>query len=540
VAAEAYFPPDGPDLDLTIAGVVRDVDDAVDRDEGTIYATPALYETVRERVDEFATYLTVMLEPGATSDDFEQELSGVAGDRRIDLFTHDVRSKPARTTVSALAVALTGFATAAAVAALVVVGQAIARHLAGSRRDLVTLRAIGISPRALQHALVWTVLPVAFGGAVAAGLLAALASTTMPIGLARRIEPDRGIDLDAWVLTWGPLLIAVAVLGLAVVGAWFARRPEAAPAARPSIAIAATTRSGASPALVNGMSLAIDRRTESTTARSAIAGAVIAVVVAVGVLVFAGSLHRLVDSPERWGFGWDLTFDLTSDTVDDASRAIAADDQIVEVARFDSGATIVGGSSVRANGLTSVEGRIGFALLDGRQPEGPGEAVIGPATAAHVGLGIGDAISVVRPESDAPPGSLEIVGIALFPEVDEGDFTDGVGMVDDDFEAYATVPAAFEASQVVARVAEGEDPEVVAARLGAEYEQSPSGLLPVPPSDIETVSSVRVIPRWLLAFVALLGIAAVAHGLQTTVSRRRTHLTVLRVLGMTRRQIRQC
>ncbi len=541
VAAEAYFPPEGPDLELTIAGVIRDVDDAASRAEGTLYATPAFYETVQGRIDEFATYVVVLLEPGATSEDFERELDGVAGERRIDVFTYAVRSKPARTTVSALALGLAAFAMAAAVAATVIVGQAVARHVATAKDDLVTLRALGVRPATGLRALAATALPVAVVGAVGAGIVAAIGSTTMPIGLARRIEPDRGVDLDGAVLMLGPLLVAVVVIGAGLLGAWFARRVEApARVRRPSTAVTAVARSGASPAVVNGVGLALDRRTAATTPLPAIGGTIVAVVGAVAVLIFVASLDRLVETPGRWGYAWDLTFDLTSETVEGASRSLAAADEIAAVARFDSGATIVAGESVRANGLTPVHGEIGFALRDGRQPAGPGEAVVGPATAERLGIEIGDEIAVAPPESDSAPADLEVVGIALFPEVDEGDFTDGVGMVGEDFRAHASIPAAFEASQVVARVAHGADPQAVVDRLGPEYQEFSANVLPAPPTDIDTVSSVRTIPRWLLAFVALLGVASLVHGLHTTMTRRRLHLAMLRVMGMTRREIWGC
>ena len=64
--------------------------------------------------------------------------------------------------------------------------------------------------------------------------------------------------------------------------------------------------------------------------------------------------------------------------------------------------------------------------------------------------------------------------------------------------------------------------------------------LPIPPAEVSNLGSVRALPRWLAAFVAVLGIASLIHVLVTTVRRRRGELATLRTLGITPRQTLSC
>jgi ABC-type antimicrobial peptide transport system permease subunit len=64
--------------------------------------------------------------------------------------------------------------------------------------------------------------------------------------------------------------------------------------------------------------------------------------------------------------------------------------------------------------------------------------------------------------------------------------------------------------------------------------------LPIPPSEVSNLGSVRALPVWLAAFVALLGITSLANVLLATVSRRRGELATLRTLGITPRQTLSC
>lgn len=538
VAAERYFPPEGPDLPLTVVGVVREVADAVSTEEGTLYGTPALHAQIEGRVDEFATYMGVALEEGADLERAQREIYEIFGDRRVDVFASEVRSRPARKAVSASAAGLAAFAAAAAIATLVVLGQAVSRHVSGAAADVTTLRSLGATSAQCLLAVAATALPILVAGSLGTLVVAAAGSTTMPVGLAGRVDPSAGFDLDLTVLVLGGAASVALVAGAALTGSWRARA-GATVRTRPVSVVTRLGRAGGSPALLSGVGLALDRNGPGRL-RSAVGAAIFAVAGLLGALVFGASLDALLREPDRWGHGWDASFNFTSDTVEDAALELSRDDDIAALARFDSGATLVGAESVRTHGLRPVRGLVEYSIREGRSPERPGEVVVGPATADRLDIEVGGFVAVRHPDSRQDPTPLAVVGVALFPEIDDGDFTDGIGMVGEDFDRHASIPAAFEASQVVARVADGVEVASVVERVGREFEDSTVDAIVRPPRDIETMENVEYVPRLLLPFMGLLGLASLLHALRTAIARRPTDLAMLSALGMTRRQVGWC
>lgn len=541
VAAEEYFPPRGPTLDLTVVGITRGVDDMTGSADGVIIGTPALYDEVRGQVDEFTTLAFIRLAAGASADRLRADLEAVVGpDREYTLLPLDLRTKPARSTISALATGMAAFAAAAAVASAVVVGLAVVRHVLGARDDAEQLRALGMTGSQRRAALALSVLPVVLVAPVAAAVVAFAASGLAPIGLAARAEPEPGVRFDGPATVLGAVGVGAFLAAVAWSAAWWctSRRPTAGATGRPSAAAALAARAGAPPSVVSGVGLALDRRPPAVPVGSAIAGVAVAVLGAVGVLVFAGSLDRLVDTPARWGIGWDITIDLTSDEADAVAADLVDDPALVAVARWDAGATTLDGRFVRAFGLTPLRGDVRYTVVEGRHPAGPGEVVIGARTADQHDLAIGDDVLLADPGGEGREGAVTVVGIAVFPQVDEGDFGDAVGLLGADFDELAFVPDLFNANQVVVTVDPGASVDATIARLRADHPDGLNNARPLRPSDIASLATVRSMPRWLLVFLGVLGTASLAHAVRSGSSRRRRDLVVLHALGMTRGQLR--
>ena len=300
-------------------------------------------------------------------------------------------------------------------------------------------------------------LPVAVGGAAVAVVGAVLASPAMPIGLARRAEPNPGFVIDGWVVTVGFVTVAAVVVGSAALSGWaMARGPRSLPGPPgQSVATTAALRLGAGPVSATGVRLAFDRRPPALSVRSALGGATVAVLGMTAVLTFSASLDRLGSSPGRWGYPWDLMLNFTSAEVDRAADKLNGDETLAGVARWDSGFSYINGEGVRAFGLTPLRGEVGFSLRSGDQPARVDEIVIGPATAQRLAVTVGDRVGVAA-GSDGNPATAHVVGIALFPEIDNGNLTDGIGYYRSAFADHATVPDLFEAFQLVVRVAPGQ------------------------------------------------------------------------------------
>ncbi|HKY16506.1 MAG TPA: FtsX-like permease family protein [Microthrixaceae bacterium] len=541
VDAEEYFPPLGPQLDLEVVGITRAPSDLIARPEGAFVTRPEVWAAIEGRVDRFTRYLSVRLKPGASEGDFVGAARDTVGDRDLSVLPADVRLKPARDVISALAIALVVVGVAAAVAAMVAIGMAIVRHVASSEQDLSVVGTLGMTPAARLRGVLVSIAPIAFGGAVLAAAVATAVSPATPIGLARDAEPSPGVAVDWSVIGLGALAIIVLVAGSATVAGSRALRPRQRQVVRiaGSRAVAAARRSGAGPAVETGVRFALERGSPALPVRSAIGGCVVAVLGAVAALTFAASLDRLVETPARWGATWDVMLNFPSDEVDQPAAALAADERLEAAARWDAGSSFVGGEALRAYGLRPLRGDMGFSLSSGRQPRLDDEVVIGPETASRLEVAVGDTIDVAR-SSDEEPRTVRVVGIGLFPELDEGNFSDAIGYYGRGFEANATVSDLFEASQVVVRF----DDEARAGGIEYLQEQYPAAIsgesVPLRPGSIGNLAALRTLPYWLTAVMATLGIASLVNVLATTRRRRRVELATLRCLGLTPPQTAGC
>ena len=543
VAAEEYFPPRGPTLHVRVVGITRGADDLIATGEGTIYTSPAMLDVVTGKADIFATYIGVRLKPGAGPADFERSLGSdfPAGIRNAAL-TFETRTKAVHDATAMIADGLAVFAVVAALASVFVVGLAVGRHLAGTTADQDVLVALGMSPMARFVGLVLLAAPIAIVGAVLAVAGAVLASPLMPIGLARKVEPDPGLSIDWWVVLLGFAAVILLVIASAALSAWRIVRTsrglvELTAQSRPR---AAAIHGGAGPTIATGVELAFDRRHPTIPSRSAIVGVTVAVAVVIAIVTFSSSLDRLLGTSARWGYTWQLTLNFTSDQVDAAATELAADPRFDAVARWDSGFSYVNGAPVRASGLAPLRGDVGYSLRSGRQPLSTDEVVLGPTTADRLDVGVGDEVTVAA-EPSAAPVTVRVVGIGLFAGPDEGDLTNGIGYFGSAFHSNASTPDLFETSQVVVTAAPGVDGDGLVAELGEQYEEAISGeSIPGAPGGVGNLTEVRSLPRAVSIFVVVLGLASLAHALATTVSRRRHDLATLRSIGLTPRQTTTC
>ena len=155
----------------------------------------------------------------------------------------------------------TGLLVAAATAALVglvVIAIVLRRFVDGGSGELVALRGLGVSRFGRTLVVGLPVVPIALGGAVLSVVVAWLASSLMPIGLARQAEPHLGLDADLLALGAGFVAVVVVVLGLAFVAARRAVNTELAndEVVSPGLSRAAAEL-GLAPSITFGISMAL-------------------------------------------------------------------------------------------------------------------------------------------------------------------------------------------------------------------------------------------------------------------------------------------
>ncbi len=109
---------------------------------------------------------------------------------------------------------------------LVFVGQALTRSASAIGADANALRALGMTRHDLMVAAARPHLLTVGVAAVTTFATAAVASRWFPVGLAARVDPDRGIQIDSLLFGGTALVTAALIAGAVVLGSWLAAAPE--------------------------------------------------------------------------------------------------------------------------------------------------------------------------------------------------------------------------------------------------------------------------------------------------------------------------
>jgi hypothetical protein len=521
---------DGPLVPVDVVGIGEGAEGLTGGDSlsaPSFVLDGSFFEEWGEEIAYFDGIFIVRLEGGlAAGEDFERALQAEFADREdvsVNLTGERSRVDDA---VDAQALGLWSLAGASALAAIVAVAQAVARHVRSTEHDARTLSALGLGRRSRTTAVVGAALVPAIGGVVVGSLASVGASRWFPTGAAGRAEPDPGVDLDVGVMLVG----ALATVGIVAVASSLAQRRAARPE-RPSRLVEQIVAVGAPVAIVTGVRGALQpgagRR--SVPVRSALVAGAAGVAGVLAALVFGASLDRLTESPARYGFNFDAAVGV-GDELSDA-EALASAERVVDeplvgsavLARVNN--VLIEGRDQLAFATTPVKGDLGFTVVDGRAATGPDEIAIGTRTMRALDAEIGD---VVEARGEDGPVALTVVGRALFPAVENEDPAHGVWMTSGTYDRLASVAEGF--PDLYVELADGADPAAAVAAL----EDLGFVSTAVEPAVIGNLRGVATIPYILAAFLAALGFAAVAHALVTGLRRRRHELAILRALGFMR------
>ena len=199
---------------------------------------------------------------------------------------------------------LTGLA---ALAALAVIGQAMARQTAAERADHPALSALGVRPREFVRLALLRTLLTGAAGAAGAVLIAVLASPLTPVGEARLAVPSPGrMSLDLAVVLPGALAVLAAVTAVSV---WPAIRHARLLRSRAPVAAGASDGSGGpgrrpgSPACPrpDRHQARVRACRDGQPVGTALLGTVMAVAALCATAVFGASLTHLLSSPALYG-----------------------------------------------------------------------------------------------------------------------------------------------------------------------------------------------------------------------------------------------
>ncbi|HEV3400765.1 MAG TPA: FtsX-like permease family protein, partial [Acidimicrobiales bacterium] len=383
---------------------------------------------------------------------------------------------------------------------------------------------------------------VAVLGAVATLAVAVAASRWFPIGLASKIDPDRGVHAD-WVAL-GPATVAVmaAVLGYAAAAGWRltgSKRSQFV-ARRSTVATRLTPVAPLTVGLGTTMALRRGADRSSELVRPVLVGAVVGVLGVVATMTMNRGLDDALANPARAGATWDATaIPLPSDRTDTGINparleSIGALPQVAGVAVVSRLVSEVNGAGVPVFSVQPDVGEVALTTTAGRAPAGGDEAAIGPRTADQLHVDIGDTVSV---------GSLHrqvrIVGQALFPADVHAGFDEGLWLTPNAFNSIEPPSAPDDPEgafhMIAIRFRPGADPGAALSEVARAQNGSIADILPVEvPPELTNLRNVRTLPRLLATFLAVFAAAAVALVLGASVRRRRRDFATLRALGMTR------
>ena len=306
--------PSGPRVDLRVAAIVRRPLDLGDRGAsgGLLVLTPAFGRAYTDRIGVFGTRIRIRTEHGAA--DVPQVLAAsraILGDSLFTAQSLAVGTQGARAAIDLFASALWICAAVAGLAGSIAIAIVSARELDLMREEHERLRELGCTRRQLvMIGMVPTVL-AAVCGSVLAVMAAFVLSPLLPLGVARRADPDVGLHADWTVLAVGAVALASLVVSVGFVEAYrsTSRRPldsSRAGLSRSSTLAQRVAAAGMAPTLTNGVRMAVESDGQGAPTRPALVGAVVGTFGLTAALLFGAGVRHLVATPRLYGANWDF------------------------------------------------------------------------------------------------------------------------------------------------------------------------------------------------------------------------------------------
>jgi hypothetical protein len=462
------------------------------------------------------------------------------------------------------AIAFGVFGMIAALATLVIGGQVIARLVRRNADEAAVLRALGADPlMTAADGILGIVGSVILGSLLAAGVAVAM-SPLAPIGAVRVVYPDHGIALDWTVLGAGSAVLFLGLTAVAVLMAYRSAPHRAAAilsagADRDSRLGRIVTTAGLPPAAVNGIRSALSAHPSRDAApvRSAVLGAVVAVVVIVASVTFGASLDNLVSRPALYGWNWNYAllggFSGAEDLPAAQTAALLNHDRDVEHwagAYFES--VQLDGANVPALAIAP-GAKVQPTSLTGDILRSNNQIVLGSSTLALLHKHIGD--RVLARTGGSRSVQLQIVGTATLPTIgasgdpqlqmgtgaivstalfSPADLNQQASAVPGPNVAFVTVPSGVPAATAIESLH-----RIVQVLSGPSIEDAPpSGVVSLlRPAEIADYRSVGTTAFALTGSLGAGAIGALGLTLFASVRRRRRELAILKALGFSQAQL---
>lgn len=462
------------------------------------------------------------------------------------------------------AIAFGVFGLVAALAALVICGQAVARLVRRSSAEADVLRALGAGPVMTTADGLVGILAAVLGGSLLAVAVAVGLSPFAPVGAVRSVYPDLGIAFD-WTVMGIGLAISVIVLGAAALVLAYRLAPHRIQSrsvrttGRDSSLARAAAGAGLPIAAVTGIRSAagVGAGRGAAPVRSAILGALLAVAVVVTSVTFGASLNSLVSHPALYGWNWDYALLSGFSGAEDLPAAQTAtllnhDPDVAHWAGVYFESMTLDGEHVPVL-AGNPNAPVAPMPLTGHGLESDQQVVLGPATLASLHKHLGDVVMADTGRSTSTP--LRIVGTATMPTIGasgDPELQMGTGALassslfspSDLNQQGSAVPGPMAVFISIRRNVSASD--ALRSLNGIDQALSqpsgpdapPSGVVSVlRPAEIANYGSVGSTPSVLAGLLAVGALSALGLTLVASVRRRRRELALLKALGFTQRQL---
>jgi ABC-type lipoprotein release transport system permease subunit len=518
---------------------------------GAVYVTPAFARANRITPSPADASLLIRLRRGAADRDAFIRDKAAAGLGAVDVpAVQQVQTAGVQRSIRLESQALWVLSALIALAALAILGQALARQTWVESAEFPALRALGMSRPQLAALGVLRAVVI---GAVAACLavpVAVLLSPLTPIGLARIAEPDPGFAADPFPLAVGAGAVLLLTVLAAVPASTAAAAASAAPASveagprRSSTVVGTLGRVWRSPAAAAGvrMALAPGRGRTAVPVRSTVFGATLGVAALTASLVFAASLAHLLATPRLSGYTWDALVGVEGEQAQ-AAAALRADPRVAGYTLGGFGNVKIGGAELMALTVDG-SGPARPVITEGAAPAADDEIALGAATMRATHSAIGRSVDVVLDQAQGPPPKpirMRVVGTVIVPPNPFAATTLGEG-------AAVTLSGwrridphtaeQPEALPFLVRFAPGVNRDAGLAAVVDDLKRFRPSIYPAEqPGNVTSLARIANVPVLLAALLALLAVGMFAHTLVSSTRRRRRDLAVLKTLGFVRRQL---